>query len=200
MQDLADLRLSPGETPVVELRVTNETDLTARLVGWIDIDVDGVFSVGERAIASISPFTANGMVALSFPFVVPENLQGTTYARFRISTDPRVESPTGPVDDGEVEDHLVSIQNLDFGDAPDTSSDRRAGDYQSLASNNGPSHFVDPRIYLGYGVDAEPDSLQLFDNNGELAQRRSANGDDETVLVETHRFLVATSAHPALSE
>jgi hypothetical protein len=58
------------------------------------------------------------------------------------------------------------IPNLDFGDAPD-------GPYQTLVANNGAAHplGVSP-VYLGVGVDAEPDGQPTPD----------ADGDDLNVL------------------
>ncbi len=176
----AGLRFTPGEVPIVQLRATNGTDDTpAKVVGWIDLNFDGEFDLDEQAEALIQPGKTNQIVTLEFTKEVPASAVGVTYARFRISTDPNADQPTGHVSDGEVEDYLVTIDNLDYGDAPDTGPGTAEQNYQTLASDDGPTHFVNPSIYLGFGVDAEPDSPQIFNNNGQLKQRLSANGDDE---------------------
>ena len=52
--------------------------------------------------------------------------------------------------DGEVEDYLVRVKGLDYGDLP--------ASYATLEANDGPRHGIaeTPRTYLGAGVDVEP--------------------------------------------
>ena len=78
----------------------------ARLDAWIDFNGDGDWNdVGEQ-LATAMTVTA-GVNRL--PIVVPAGSQvGSTVARVRISSIGGL-APTGPADDGEVEDHLVSI-------------------------------------------------------------------------------------------
>ena len=56
----------------------------------------------------------------------------------------------------------------DFGDAPDTGFGTGQGNYNTLASDNGPSHQVSSSIFLGATVDGELDA----------APNLGANGDD----------------------
>ena len=150
-----DLTLLVGEVPTVNFVVTNNTGTNAFLFGWIDYNGDGVFDdVTELTGTYVYDGSTDATVTLSFP-QVPAGFTGTTYARFRLSTDPALASATGPAYDGEVEDYVVDIQAWDFGDAPDDGIDYF---YPTLSANNGASHdMVEPSLYLGAGVDADPD-------------------------------------------
>ena len=98
-----------GVTPTVSLNVTNTTGRTGTLFGWIDFDQDGDFeSQTEMATVIVGGQTNDTAVQLVFP-EVPQNTAGITFARFRLSTDVDLNSPTGPASDGEVEDYQVTI-------------------------------------------------------------------------------------------
>ena len=108
-QPAVDLALTIGAQPTVNVNVTNTTGSGATLYGWIDYNGDGVFdNASERAQAAVPDATSGGIVTLTFP-AVPEGFTGTTYARFRLSTDAAAADPTGPASDGEVEDYAVAI-------------------------------------------------------------------------------------------
>ena len=112
---------------------------------WIDLEGDGTLD----AMLTDTPVYA-GANTLSFHLDVSA-LPGETYMRVRYTTYPGFTAFNGPSPDGEVEDCLVTIdEGWDYGDAPDPS-------YPTLAASNGASHVIDPEVYLGYGVDAEPD-------------------------------------------
>jgi hypothetical protein len=99
-----------GVPPMIEINVTNTTGAAATLFGWIDYNADGVFdNASERAQAVVPDGVVGGAFTLAFP-AVPEGFIGQTFARFRLSTDPRAANPTGPATDGEVEDHPITIQ------------------------------------------------------------------------------------------
>src|SRR5262249_51237483 len=69
----------------------------------------GVFdNATERASIVVPNNTSSTIVTLAFP-TVPHGFAGTTYARFRLSTDAAAEDPTGAAADGEVEDYLAAI-------------------------------------------------------------------------------------------
>ncbi len=83
------------------------TGTTAYLSGWIDYNQDGVFSSTERIANALQ--VNNGPTTLSF-IVSGASVSGTTYARFRLSSDPTaIALPTGAAPDGEVEDYAVTI-------------------------------------------------------------------------------------------
>lgn len=80
---------------------------SAYLSAWIDYNQDGVFSNTERVANALSVTSAT--TTLSF-VVSGASLSGTTYARFRLSSDPTaIANPTGAAPDGEVEDYAITI-------------------------------------------------------------------------------------------
>ncbi len=88
------------------VNVTNTTGAQAYLSYWIDYNNDGVFGATEGVVQS-----AISAGNTTFTVVVPSGaVKGQTYARFRVSTDrASVASPVGSAPDGEVEDHLITI-------------------------------------------------------------------------------------------
>lgn len=71
---------------------------TGLLNAWIDFDGDGSFATTEQIFTN-EPVAAG---TNSLPFAVPGSLTaGTTYARFRLSTEADL-TPHGPAADGEV--------------------------------------------------------------------------------------------------
>lgn len=139
--DTSDLNITAGVSSSVRMRVTNLTDDNAELFGWIGFNADGIFdNVTERTQVAVPSGTENQLFTLTF---TPPDSQhvGTIYARFRLSTDPAAQHPTGFVADGEVEDHVVHIlapssgvvkefQKIthDFGAGPRLSNDEEFGD------------------------------------------------------------------------
>ncbi|MFK7736414.1 MAG: GEVED domain-containing protein [Pirellulaceae bacterium] len=86
--------------------VTNTTGSDAFVSMWIDFNNDGFFATSENVI---SAQVMNQPTTVSF--LVPSSATaGETYARIRISTDANaVASPNGDAIDGEVEDHLLTL-------------------------------------------------------------------------------------------
>lgn len=76
------------------------------VAGWIDFNRNGQFDPGER---SNTAACSGGSAALSW--TVPATVvAGTSYVRLRYATDPaEIQQPTGVADDGEVEDHRITI-------------------------------------------------------------------------------------------
>jgi hypothetical protein len=105
----ADLALTIGAQPTVNVRVTNTTGTPAMLYGWIDYDANGVFdNATERASVTVQSGTNNATVTLVFP-AVPPGYFGETYARFRLSADVSAANPIGLAANGEVEDYRATI-------------------------------------------------------------------------------------------
>lgn len=107
---------TPG-TPTalnVHVYVTNNSSQQATLAGWVDLDNDGVFEVGERVTTTI-PGGA-GTYELNFPTTT---FTTNSFARFRVfsigDTSPAAVNllPTGPAAGGEVEDVLVQVGTYD---------------------------------------------------------------------------------------
>ncbi len=73
---------------------------------WIDFDLNFIWDADELVH---SAWLGNGIHTITFP-LNPDAVAGQTFARFRISTQGGL-APTGLASDGEVEDHVVSVQN-----------------------------------------------------------------------------------------
>ena len=114
-----DLQATVGTQPKVTLLATNNTGSGATLYGWIDYNQDGVFDNStERAQVPVPDGTSSGRFALTFP-EVPGASAGTTYARFRLSTDVAAANSTGAALDGEVEDYqfTLTLPTSDYADS-----------------------------------------------------------------------------------
>jgi hypothetical protein len=150
---VADLQLTVGTQPSVKVWVTNTTGANATLYGWIDYNRDGIFDNStERAAVAVPNGTESEMVALSFP-TVPRGHTGTTYARFRLSTDPAAAQSIGPAADGEVEDWRAEITAPSTGLVEAAKTKKVARNLNGVPSQN---------IYLGGDVAAIGD----LDGNG----------------------------------
>ncbi|MBI84818.1 MAG: hypothetical protein CMJ81_16620 [Planctomycetaceae bacterium] len=104
-----DLSAALGAAPAVTLRVTNTTDQSATLSGWIDYNRDGLFdNSSERALTAVAAGTTDEQVALIFP-PISATSTGSTYVRFRLSTDGAAQDPVGFAADGEVEDYVFTM-------------------------------------------------------------------------------------------
>lgn len=96
--------------------VTNTTGTTAYLSYWFDYNSDGVFSntEGSQSVSLLKfaiPSSSGPVTLPSFTTLVPASaVAGTTYARFRLSTNSdAVATPNGSAPDGEVEDYAINI-------------------------------------------------------------------------------------------
>ncbi len=166
---VADLTHFVGAPGNVRVSYTNPNPgaASARICGFIDYNGNGTFGAGETS--SLDVGNGSGTATLAFG-TVPAGFTGSTYARFRISSDTAATcSPTGPASDGEVEDYVADVQDaVDFGDLPDTAAGVGTGNYETLLANNGPRHILRPGLRLGACEDAEI--------NGQPGI--AANGDD----------------------
>jgi PhoPQ-activated pathogenicity-related protein/predicted secreted protein len=105
-----DLLLTAGDSPTVDVTVTNTSTDQATLYGWIDYNGDGVFNNETERASVVVPTGTNGAtVTLTFP-TVPADAVNSTFARFRLSSDPVAADPAGLAFNGEVEDYAVAVQ------------------------------------------------------------------------------------------
>ena len=83
------------------------------LHAWIDFNGNGIFDANEHDSVSVSSGTLSGDLSFS-GYTVPNSV-GTTFARFRFTSDAGVTSstPSGTALDGEVEDYQVTITILE---------------------------------------------------------------------------------------
>ncbi len=91
--------------------VTNTTGTTAYLSYWFDYNSNGIFEASEGLRQFAVAPSASLITLPPFTTRVPASaVSGTTYARFRLSTDRNaVANPTGAAIDGEVEDYAINI-------------------------------------------------------------------------------------------
>jgi hypothetical protein len=110
----------------------------------------GVPSGYAGALSGLMPFPTS--------FLIGPN-SGYVWFRFTI-TERKINNPSwdgrGSFEDGETEDYLLRVDacqppadDNDFGDAPQP--------YPTLLANNGARHTIAVAMYLGNGVDGEPD-------------------------------------------
>ena len=179
-------------TPLVpgmpaEVEVTASTD--GWLNAWIDMDQNGTWTVGEQVFTA--ELLAPGANVLSFMVPNTATVGPRAFSRWRFSTthkeltpkhDPALHTP-----DGEVEDHLMRIvegepdARLDWGDAPDPP-------YPTLAASAGARHLINPDVFLGMTVDAEP--------NGQ--PHGAAAGDDATTVDDEDGVKLLTPLVPGM--
>jgi len=98
---------------------SNPLDTPVTLAAWVDFDGSGSFDSDEFAIAFVPAGAENDKYKMEWPSLegVTTDFFGTTYARFRISTE--VFSATDAATaapDGEVEDYTVEVQQDSDGD------------------------------------------------------------------------------------
>lgn len=134
--------------------------VTASVDGYLDVWMD--FNRNNSWADASDHFMINAPISSgpnTILFFIPFDAQtGLTYLRFRFRDYSSTISYDGMVDNGEVEDYSIligdeSIENIDFGDAPEN----LPGSFPTLLANNGARHNIVPGIYLGNFVDTEPD-------------------------------------------
>ncbi len=103
--------ITAGETIMLFAYVMEDSaNVDGRLNAWIDYNADGDFNdPGEQIISDAAVNNGGNMFMVDAP---GDAVAGDTYARFRLSSDPAAQNPTGLASDGEVEDYLVTITGL----------------------------------------------------------------------------------------
>ena len=100
---------------------------------------------------------------------------------------------TGSASRGAV--HILYLKRLtvkDFGDAPDTLAGTATGNYQTLSTDNGPSHLItttQSTLFLGASVDGEVNATPTSNADGDDI---TTLPDDEGGLIEPAQDLVLT--------
>ncbi|MBK9490233.1 MAG: hypothetical protein IPO07_16755 [Haliscomenobacter sp.] len=160
-----------GEEARFKVNVRNTTGQTAFIYGYIDWNNNDIFDGG----AELASATLDGSGMIELVYQVPLNAAAYTDlgVRFRIGTvQSEVASPVGFAMDGEVEDYLIQVKALDFGDAGET--------FPTTDAQDGARHGVPttPNLYFGTTEDVELDG-QPDDDAGETGGGDDGNGDDE---------------------
>jgi len=103
---LGDYSLVPGKNSSISYTSSS----TGFLDVWVDLNADGDFvDAGE----SVGRFTTVAGLNTTPTFVLGAGNIGQTYMRMRL-TAAGIDSPTADADDGEVEDHLISLTGPPF--------------------------------------------------------------------------------------
>ncbi|MCD4734454.1 MAG: hypothetical protein K8R53_00285 [Bacteroidales bacterium] len=134
-----------------------------RLNAWVDFDLNGTWAdPGEQIFTDVVLNPGNN----NLTFTVPAGgFGGQSYARFRFSTQGGL-TFTGQAPNGEVEDYELiieegSVDDYDWGDAPDSP-------YPTLSVNNGANHKIDWVTFMvpqAAGVpDGQPDPIAMGDD------------------------------------
>ncbi len=166
-----DLALSPDDedgvaflSPVIpglilEMEITASDD--GFLNAWFDWNGNGVLTDPGEHVAIEVPLVG-GVNPLNVP--IPSTLGATNiYSRFRFTTGQgEALFPTGFANNGEVEDYVLPVADLEFGDLPDV--------YGTLFASGGAAHIYNSTFFLGTTLDVEADG----------APSSGADGDDTT--------------------
>ena len=171
--------LNPGGGVTVNV----DASTTCFLNTWIDFNADGDWDdVGEQVFTDEALVSGINSLTISVP--LDATVGTATVARFRVDSTGGL-LPTGAASDGEVEDHLITIEELDFGDAPDPT-------YPTLLASNGARHLIGGSLYLGAAVDADPDGQPSATANGDDTD---AQGDDEDGVAFTSMLIRGQTAN-----
>ncbi|MBI3871297.1 MAG: tandem-95 repeat protein [Verrucomicrobia bacterium] len=170
------LNWAPGR--LVSLPVMVTAPGIARLNLWVDWNqTNGFNNSGEWVVSNLVVFGGTNTVTFQVPSTAKA---GTTYARFRLSTQPGT-NYFGPAPDGEVEDYKVQISQegggilaLDWGDAPESGTS-----FHTLEASGGPRHSVTNALMLGTKVDAEADGQP---NSTATGDDLTSNDEDGVII------------------
>nr|WP_225444502.1 GEVED domain-containing protein [Pseudomarimonas arenosa] len=192
--DIGTLSFTAGIASDVALTATNTTGLPARVCGFIDFNRDGVFAGPEVQEVAVPDGSADAALALSFTAPV-DTLFGEVFARFRLSTDVAGAcASAGPASNGEVEDYVAFVGNVDLGDLPDASIGTGAGNYNTLRSDSGAEHQIVDGLFIGARVDHEVDGQPSVGADGDdNAAPLSPVVDDEDGVNPSDLVFIATT-------
>ena len=145
------------------------------LNAWIDFNCDSDWADPGEQVFFNQPVGA-GLNILPLPIPpYPITVSGGPHSRWRFTTyAPILPADTGQELDGEVEDHEVRLEVLDFGDAPDPS-------YPTLLASDGARHRLPSAYWLGPNApDLDPDGQPTTDATGDDA---TGTDDEDGVTV-----------------
>lgn len=157
----------------LNVNLVNNTGIDANLIGWLDFEADGDFTGPGEGVSVSVPSVGATTAVLSWPSftAIPAS---QTFLRLRLTTDAGIttSTPGGAAFNGEVEDRIVVVGQLDFGDAPDSySTDSTAGNSGGGFDGVGPSHALSGNLYIGDAPDGETD--------GQASAAATGDGSDE---------------------
>ncbi len=187
--------LIAGTNVNLTVPVTNYLPRGAAVSVFIDWNNDGVFSnTTERipwpvaaatlpgAPGMVTPYTANLLIPVAVPI---DLITATVGVRVRL-TSAGVFDAYGPAPDGEVEDFLVEVRGLDYGDLPDPANGIATNDFRTRFADNGARHamVLAAPIYLGQTVDAEADGQASANGDGDDLNPVPSVDDEDGVVFQ----------------
>jgi hypothetical protein len=92
---------------------------------------------------------------------------------------------------------IADDDQIDFGDAPDTSAGTGTVNYNTLATDNGPSHSIVAGLFLGNTIDGDSGTLQNTRANADDVD--SALPDDEDGVLDPLDLLGTVGAAPTIT-
>lgn len=188
----------PALTAGASATIVVNSSAAGKVNAFIDWNNDGDFADANEALTQLTVAAGNNNLVVA----VPANaVTGTSIgARFRLSSAGGLSS-TGAAADGEVEDYLVTIaQLLDYGDAPDTGAGTAQGNYNTLATDNGPRHAIVANLRLGVNApDADPGTLQNAAATADDTSNTGSADDEDGVSTLPSVSTISTSVPLAVS-
>lgn len=125
---------------------------------WADLNRNGNFNdPGEQILTNFAVTVGNNVV----PFAIPDEFTpGDVAIRARLtSASVASPSPTGLLPDGEVEDYIITVNGVDFGDLPDS--------YGTTLANDGARHAaIGPTLGATRDTEANGQPSPLADGDG----------------------------------
>lgn len=173
----APILARPGQQTVVNVTVTNTSNKTLFLNGWIDANANGTFETSERKAAIVLANSGAATYPLTFP--APTGTQNT-YARFRLIPSGTTALPTGNVVGGETEDYPVKYADpaLTISKSSDATASTKPGDtvtYTVSATNTGTDDYTEAKPAIV--IDDLSDVLDDADFSGDVEVTGGAESD-----------------------
>ena len=194
--------LLPG-TDIVYMNAGNVTDRVEEggyVNAWIDFNIDGDWADPEEQIITdewLDPY-AGKEIEFTVPPVTPEQESGTTFARFRISSQKGL-SYTGMAPDGEVEDIATIIYMEEKISLSPSTASSPVGTEHTVTAKVYELHPNDRKVtlsgrevmfnVLGPNYEVEPHTAITDDNgNATFTYRGNKVGIDEIQVQFTDRW------------
>ncbi len=192
-----------GQTAIVPVTVSKVLGGTAKLNAFFDFNNNGSFADSGETMTELTvlvPPSGSVTVNLSVPVPSGATTGANLGARFRISTAGGLTATSGLAADGEVEDYVFQVLAAqDLGDLPDTGTGTGAGNYRTLASDNGARHTIVVGLHLGTTApDADTGLLQNTAATSDDATNSGAT-DDEDGIASFPTFTAGRSATVTVS-
>ncbi len=172
-----------GDPIRLQVPYTNNLDVPANLMAFIDWNADGDFLDDDELRVVAVPFQSSGTASIDY--IVPAiPTSDSIGVRIRITSEDGLDA-YGQAPDGEVEDFLVERRGSDYGDLPDVTAGTGPNDFNTLLQNNGPRHGVPvtPLTYLGAMVDTESDGQPTEESNGDDLDTPQSDDEDGVIFL-----------------